>query len=74
VELPDELATQISVAAAARGMTLEELAVEVLASRYSHPPTISFIGIGASGGQQPSARDHRQIIRDAFRDRPTRDV
>jgi hypothetical protein len=73
VELPDELAERISMAAATRGMTLEQLAVEVLASRYSRP-TISFIGVGASGGQQPPARDHRQIIRDAVGDRRARDL
>jgi hypothetical protein len=74
VELPDELAARISAAAATRGMTVEQLAVEVLASRYTGQPSISFIGVGASGGLQSPARDHHRTVRDAFRDRPARDV
>jgi hypothetical protein len=76
VELPDELAARVAAVAAARGMTLEQLAVEELASRYAGPgmSTLSFIGVGASGGQQPSAREHREIIRDVYRGRPAREV
>lgn len=74
VELPDDLAERLSAVAANRGMTLEQLAVEVIQGWFPRSPSVSFIGIGASGDRSAAGRGHREALRQAFRDRPARDV
>lgn len=54
VRIPDEVARRLEVAAAARGVTVEELAAEVLADHVpsteavSFHRRLSFAGIGSS--------------------------
>lgn len=74
VELPDELASRLTAAAAQRGATLEQLAVEAIEARFPPPkPTVSFIGIGASGTAD-SGEKHRQIVDDWYRSRSADEV
>lgn len=74
VELPDELADRLSSLATKQGTTLEQLALEAIEARFPVTPMLSFIGVGASGGGMPPAREHRRLVRDAFQARQARDV
>jgi hypothetical protein len=74
VELPDDLGDRVSAAAAATGTTPEQLALEAIEARFPRSPTVSFIGVGASGERRSAGRDHRELIREAYADRPARDV
>jgi len=48
IELPDDLAIALAAAAADRGMTVDELAEEVLAERFGpRRRTLSFAAIGS---------------------------
>ena len=65
VSIPDELKHRLDTAAAARGITAEQLAAEVLtaaipASNDARPPTaaLSFIAIGNSGRPDLGTRHH----------------
>jgi len=54
VELPDDVAAALAAAAAARGITVDELAAEALAERFHTTPVIgdalaAFIGCMDSG-------------------------
>ena len=74
VELPDELADRLATAAASRGETLEQLAVETLEATFPARQAVSFIGIGASGEKGPTGRRHRELLGDSARSRPARDA
>ncbi|HEX6754966.1 MAG TPA: hypothetical protein VF109_03370 [Mycobacteriales bacterium] len=74
VELPDELADRLATAAAGRGETLEQLAVETLEATFPPRPGVSFIGIGASGEKVPTGRRHRELLRESARSRSPRDA
>ncbi len=48
IELPDDIAAALATAAAERGMTVDELAAEVLAERFGpRRRTLSFAAIGS---------------------------
>ncbi len=64
VELPQEIAERLRVYAAAKGITVEAAALEMIASQLPGPRRLSFAGIGDSGHDDTSDR-HRDIIRDA---------
>ena len=74
VELPDELADRLATAAAGRGETLEQLAVETLEATFPARSAVSFIGVGASGEKAPTGRRHRELLRESSRSRPARDA
>jgi len=74
VELPDDLAQRLAAAAIAHGTTVERLAIEVIEARFPAPRTLSFVGIAASGVKEPVGRRHRQLLREAFGERPARDT
>ncbi len=49
IELPDDVAAALAAAAAQRGITADELAVEALAARFGpRRRTLSFAGIGSA--------------------------
>ena len=56
VNLPDELAAELSEAAARRGMRVDEFAARLVAAGLASPevdPLEAFIGCGASGRHEP---------------------
>jgi hypothetical protein len=61
VELPDELADRLSSVATRQGTTLEQLALEAIEGRFPVTPTLSFIGVGASGGGLLRHGDHNGV-------------
>ena len=78
LSIPDELKQRLDTAAAARGITADEYAVEVLAAAVpatSDVPTrtLSFIGIGNSG-RVDLGTHHRDIRRDLTRGLTANDV
>jgi hypothetical protein len=64
VELPDELADRLRVLAAAKGITIDHAAIEVISAQFRGPLRLSFAGIGDSGHDDTAAL-HREIIDDA---------
>jgi plasmid stability protein len=64
VELPDELAERLRVLAAARGITMDQAAVEAITAQLPGPRRLSFAGIGDSGHDDIAER-HREIITEA---------
>lgn len=60
VELPEPLAARLAAEAAQRGLTVEDVALEVLADRYApadvddaEDALVAFIGCGSSGRTEP---------------------
>ena len=78
VHLPEELSRRVEAVAAERGLTAEQVAVEAIedriGAREAPRRAPSFIGIGASGTNEPIGRRHREIIREQFADKTARDV
>lgn len=64
VELPEEIAERLRVLAAAKGITVEQAALEMITAQLPGPRRLSFAGIGDSGHDDTSER-HHEIIRDA---------
>jgi hypothetical protein len=71
VNLPDDVAARLAAEAARRGLSVDDLAAELLAVRLLEPPEgrieeddalEAFIGCGASGRTEPF--DLRQARRD----------
>lgn len=70
VELPEPLAARLAAEAAARGVTVEAVAIEALADRYAPDDAgdldntlAAFIGCGASGRTEPlDLRDARHEL------------
>jgi len=73
VELPEEIAERLRVLAAAKGITIEQAALEMIAAQLPGPRRLSFAGIGDSG-HDDTARRHREIIAEHFADKTARDV
>lgn len=80
VHLPDDLAARLQAAADARGVSVEEVAVEAIEARFPLPRSAAgarfrFVGMGDSG---PSGGDigrrHRQVISEANAAKTARDV
>ncbi len=64
VTIPDELAARLRAAAARRGKTVDQTAVEALDERFPVDDALeAFIGSGASGRHEPV--DTADIRRDA---------
>ena len=74
VHLPEELARRLEAAAAERGVSPEQVAVEAIEARLPARRRLSFIGIGHSGGTESVAERHREIIREHFADKTASDV
>ena len=66
VHLPEDLARRLEAAAAERGLSPEEVAVEAIEAGLFARRRLSFIGIGHSGGTESAAERHREIIREQF--------
>jgi plasmid stability protein len=77
LSIPDDLKQRLDTAAAARGISADELATEVLAAAVPTPPDaprpLSFIGIGNSG-RNDLGTHHRDIRRDLTRGLTANDV
>ncbi|MHB8452258.1 MAG: ribbon-helix-helix domain-containing protein [Mycobacteriales bacterium] len=70
VHLPDELVAQLADEATRRGISVDELTAELIASRLpltgvSGPRRLAFSGIGASTSGR-SAADAEQLLAEGF--------
>ena len=69
ISIPDDLAEQLASTAAARGVTVDEVAAELLAERMQagDPPTTmaGLVGLGESGESNVSERID-EVIRQRF--------
>lgn len=75
VHLPEELARRLEEAAAARGVSPDELAAEVLREHVQARRRVGFVGIGDSGeGGGDIARRHREAISEAYSNRTAAEV
>lgn len=85
VNLPDDAARRLTAEAARRGITVDELVAELVATLPTSSPEaaapegpgrrrLSFIGMGASGGGESVAERHREIIREHFANKSASDV
>lgn len=64
LHLPEELARRPDEAAAQRGLSAEEVAVEAIEAQLTARRRRSFIGIGRSGGGESVAERHREHFAD----------
>jgi hypothetical protein len=81
VNLPEELLARLTAEAARRGVSVDQVAIEVLAAGLPEaaPPSalrrFAFIGMGASGaGGGDVGRRHDEILREEFVSKTARDV
>lgn len=81
VNLPDELAERLAAEAARRGVSVDDVAAELLASHLPEEVMeatdrrrLSFSGIGSSGGAEAIGRNHEKIIRQAFAGKTARNA
>jgi hypothetical protein len=65
IELPDPLAARLAAAAAERGMTADELALEVLTERFG-PRRLSFTAVGHSGSARGGAEADELLAEGGF--------
>jgi hypothetical protein len=62
IELADEVAERVAAEAAARGLTPEELAGQVLAEQFPARRRLAFIGLGHSAGRPRSVTELRREL------------
>lgn len=80
VHLPDDLAARLQAAADARGVSVEEVAVEAIKARFPLPRSAGgkrfpFVGMGDSGPNGGDiGRRHRQVIGETNATKTARDV
>lgn len=73
VEVPDDVAQRVAVAAAERGVAPEAMAAEVLAQSFPARRRLGFIGIGRSAHDDTSER-HKEVIAEAFAHKSSNEV
>jgi plasmid stability protein len=67
IELPDDVAAALAVAAAERGVSADELAAEILAARFGpRRRTLSFVAAGRSGMARGGAEAEELLDEDGF--------
>ena len=74
IELPDDLADRVNTAATERSLAPAELAREALAKQFPPPRPLTFIGIGASGGEKATSEGHKETRRAHFANKAASDV
>lgn len=65
IELPDQLVARLAAVAAERGMTADELALEVLTERFD-PRRLSFTAVGRSGSVRGGAETEQLLTEGGF--------
>lgn len=61
IEVPDEVAERVALAASERGVAPEALASEVLAERFPSRRKLGFVSLGRSTSGRPAAEDEDML-------------